>query len=108
GSMPEGGALLVEGSEFTLTPREVEGSDAVAQTAHERLAEDVEPGARILLADGAIELRVESTDGKDVRCRVITGGRLFSHKGLNLPGRRVSAETLTEKDIRDLEFLAGS
>ena len=108
GSMPEGGALLVEGGTFTLTSREVEGSDVVAQSAHERLAEDVEPGARILLADGAIELRVESIDGTDVHCRVVTGGRLYSHKGLNLPGRKISAETLTEKDRRDLAFLAGT
>jgi pyruvate kinase len=108
GSMPEGGVLLVEGNEFTLTPREVAGTDALAQTAHERLAEDVEPGARILLADGAIELRVESIDGTDVHCRIVTGGRLFSHKGLNLPGRKISTETLTEKDRRDLAFLSGT
>ena len=108
GVMPEEGALLVEGGSFTLTPREVTGTDSIAETAHRRLAEDVEPGARILLADGAIELRVESIDGADVHCRVVTGGRLFSHKGLNLPGRKISAETLTEKDRRDLEFLSGS
>jgi pyruvate kinase len=108
GSMPSMGALLVEGNTFTLTPREVEGSESAAYTAHERLAEDVEPGARILLADGAIELVVESMKGQDVVCRVLTGGRLFSHKGLNLPGRKVSAETLTDKDRRDLAYLAGT
>ncbi|HVU03055.1 MAG TPA: pyruvate kinase [Polyangiaceae bacterium] len=108
GAMPRGGALLVEGSRFTLTRREVEGTDEMAQAVHERLAEDVEPGARILLADGAIELEVESISGGDVTCVVRTGGRLFSHKGLNLPGRKVSVETLTEKDRRDLAYLAGT
>ncbi|HEX3597740.1 MAG TPA: pyruvate kinase [Polyangiaceae bacterium] len=108
GSMPPSGALLVEGNAFTLTPREVEGSESAAYTAHERLAEDVVPGARILLADGAIELVVEAIEGRDVVCRVATGGRLYSHKGLNLPGRKVSAETLTSKDRRDLAFLAGT
>ncbi|HEX4340412.1 MAG TPA: pyruvate kinase [Polyangiaceae bacterium] len=108
GSMPAAGALLVEGNTFTLTPRDVTGSDTEAHTAHERLAEDVEPGARILLADGAIELIVESVAGRDVVCRVVTGGRLYSHKGLNLPGRKVSAETLTDKDREDLAFLAGT
>ncbi|HVW26623.1 MAG TPA: pyruvate kinase [Polyangiaceae bacterium] len=108
GTMPESGALLVQGGAFTLTPRDVEGSDTIAQTAHERIADDVEPGARILLADGAVELRVESIDGTDVHCRVVTGGRLFSHKGLNLPGRKISAETLTEKDREDLAFLSGT
>jgi pyruvate kinase len=106
GSMPRAGALLVEGGQFTLTPRDVEGSEEVTHTAHTRLAEDVEPGARILLADGAIELRVEEIHGEDVVCRVLTGGRLFSHKGLNLPGRKVSVETLTAKDRADLAYLA--
>jgi pyruvate kinase len=108
GSMPPAGALLIEGNSFVLTPRDIEGSDAAAHAAHERLSEDVEPGARILLADGAIELAVESIDGRDVVCRVITGGRLFSHKGLNLPGRKISAETLSDKDRKDLTFLSGT
>jgi pyruvate kinase len=73
GSMPAAGALLVEGNTFTLTPRDVEGSDVETHTAHERLCEDVEPGTRILLADGAIELTVESVKGRDVVCRVVTG-----------------------------------
>src|SRR5512140_2922532 len=50
GAMPRIGALLVEGNRFTLTRRDVEGSEQIAQAVHERLAEDVEPGARILLA----------------------------------------------------------
>jgi len=108
GSMPRAGALLVEGSEFTLTPREIDGSDRAAHTAHAALARDVEPGARILLADGTIELEVQSIAGDDVICRVVTGGRLFSHKGLNLPGRPVSVETLTDKDRRDLAYLSGT
>jgi pyruvate kinase len=108
GAMPRTGALLVEGSDFTLTPRAVEGTDTLAQSPYERLAEDVEPGTHILLADGAIELEVVAIDGADVRCTVCTGGRLFSHKGLNLPGRKVSVETLTEKDRNDLRFLSGT
>lgn len=107
GSMPSAGVLLVEGNRFTLTRRHVEGSDEVAEAHHDRLADDVAPGARVLLADGTIELEVESIDydAGDVRCRVVTGGRLFSNKGLNLPGRRVSVATLTEKDRRDLAYL---
>ena len=62
----------------------------------------------MLLADGSIELVVERIDGTDVHCRVIAGGQLFSNKGLNLPGRRLSAPTLTEKDRRDLAFLASA
>jgi pyruvate kinase len=108
GRMPRAGVLLVEGSRFTLTPRDIEGTDGVAPAAYPRIAEDVAPGARILLADGAIELEVESADGSDVHCRVLTGGRLFSNKGLNLPGRPVSVDTLTDKDRRDLKYLAST
>lgn len=110
GSMPRAGALLVEGNCFTFTTRPVEGSEDIVQTHHARLSEDVAPGARILLADGTIELAVESVDrdAGDVRCRVVTGGRLFSNKGLNLPGRPVSVATLTDKDRRDLAYLRGT
>jgi pyruvate kinase len=106
GTMPRSGALLVEGNRFALTPREVEGTEEVAHADYEGLARDVEPGARILLADGMIELEVDAVHGEDVECRIVTGGRLFSHKGLNLPGRTVGMATLTEKDRKDLAYLA--
>lgn len=108
GKMPRAGALLVEGTEFRLSPREAPGDETGAQAVHEHLARDVEPGARILLADGAIELEVDRIEGDDVRCRVVTGGRLFSNKGLNIPGRPVTVDTLTPKDRADLAFLAGT
>jgi pyruvate kinase len=108
GAMPRQGVLLVEGQTFTLTPRKIEGNEALTYTAHERLCDDVEPGARILLADGIIELEVTSVADGDVHTKVLTGGRLFSNKGLNLPGRPVSLETLSSKDRRDLTFLSTS
>lgn len=108
GTVPDSGVLLVEGESVVLTPREVAGSEREVHTRYAELAKDVEPGARVLLSDGTIELSVERIDGPDVVCRVVTGGRLYSNKGLNLPGRTVSVHTLTEKDRRDLEFLAGT
>src|SRR5438105_3774828 len=68
------------------------------------LARDVVHGDRILLDDGLMELRVDSVDATRVFCRVVRGGLLKEHKGMNLPGVRVSAPSLTEKDIVDLEF----
>jgi pyruvate kinase len=106
GSMPRAGALLAEGSRFTLTPRHVEGSESIAEAPYPHLARDAPPGTHILLADGAVELEVEAIEGEDVHTRVLTGGRLMSHKGLNLPGRPISVETLTDKDRRDLAYLA--
>lgn len=69
-----------------------------------RLAQDVQPGARILIDDGLIELIAERVSGDKVECSVITGGRITSHKGINLPGTKISAPTLTDKDRDDLRF----
>lgn len=102
------GVLLRDGAAFTLTGRPIEATDDAAQSQYELLAQDVRPGTSILLADGTIELRVERVEGQDVVCRVISGGRLFSHKGINIPHTRLSVETLTDKDRRDLRYIAGS
>ena len=68
------------------------------------LARDVRPGARVLINDGLIELKVEQIAGETVECSVVTGGLVTSCKGLNLPGTAVSAPTLTDKDREDLRF----
>ncbi len=68
------------------------------------LVQDVQPGARILIDDGLIELLAGRVSGGAVECQVVTGGRLTSHKGMNLPGTRISAPTLTDKDREDLRF----
>jgi pyruvate kinase len=108
GRMPREGAVLVEGAPFVVTTRDVDGSAEIVQSQYASLPQDLEPGAHVLFADGAVELIVERVDGPDVHCRVLAGGRLFSNKGLNLPGRRLSVATLTDKDRRDLEYLAQS
>ncbi len=108
GTMPRGGVELIEGKPFVLTLREVEGSPEIAHSPYEYLARDLEPGARILLADGTIEMEVRKIDGVDVQCVIISGGKLTSNKGLNLPGRKLSVETLTAKDKRDLEYISGA
>ena len=68
------------------------------------LAQDVEVGDVVLLADGLMELIVEDVQPPRVAMRVIHGGTLTSNKGINLPGTAVSIPSLTEKDLRDLEF----
>ena len=69
-----------------------------------QLVRDVQPGARIFIDDGLIELLANRITGGAVECRVITGGRITSNKGINLPGTRISAPTLTDKDREDLRF----
>jgi pyruvate kinase len=100
-----GGALpLRAGSEVTVTTRAVLGHDDIIPTIYQGLPGDVKPGDRILLDDGLMELTVLGVEGEDVRCRVVSGGLLKDRKGINLPGAKVSAPALTEKDREDLLF----
>jgi pyruvate kinase len=96
--------MLKTGSVVTITPQDVLGTATRISTTFPDLARELSPGARILLSDGLIELRVRGSRGKDVLCEVINGGLLGEHKGINLPGVALSIPALTEKDRKDLEF----
>jgi pyruvate kinase len=96
--------LLVAGERLTITPREIEGTAALVGTTFLTLAENLEPGSRILLSDGLIELAVEKINGVDVVCHIVNGGMLGENKGINLPGIPVKVPSLTEKDEEDLIF----
>jgi pyruvate kinase len=105
GHMKGGVPVTLEaGSHVTITPRDIEGTSTVIPTTFQGLAREVTPGARILLNDGLIELRVIRARGEDVECEVVNGGPLGEHKGINLPGVALSIPALTEKDRADLEF----
>ncbi|MGH9566186.1 MAG: pyruvate kinase, partial [Candidatus Angelobacter sp.] len=91
-------------SHLTITPRDIAGTSTLISTTFKTLAQEVQPGSRILLSDGLIELLVLALHGDDVECEVINGGLLGEHKGINLPGTIVGVPSLTEKDERDLEF----
>jgi len=96
--------LLKSGSTVIITPRETAGTATRISTTFPDLAREVTVGARILLRDGLIELRVRSVSGKDVVCDVLNGGTLGEHQGINLPGTALSIPALTDKDHMDLEF----
>jgi len=81
----------------------VGGPDRVS-TTFEGLAKSVTPGSRLLLADGLIELRVESTDGTEIVTTVVDGGEIGEHKGINAPGVELAASAITPKDADDLAF----
>lgn len=95
---------LKAGATFTLTTQDILGDELRVATNYPDLARVVEPGARLLLDDGAIELVVESTTKTDVICRVINGGVLGERKGINLPGVSLPIDSLTPKDIEDLQW----
>lgn len=102
----EGGqpVTLVDGATVTLTTRQIAGNAHIISTTYPSLPQDVQVGDRILLDDGLLELRVLSRDETDIQCRVVHGGVLKEHKGINLPGVAVSARALTQKDRDDLAF----
>jgi pyruvate kinase len=105
GSLRNGRPVALKaGFRVTITPRDLPGTAKLISTTFKTLAQEVEPGARILLADGLIELRVHVIHGPDVECDVVNGGMLGEHKGINLPGTVVRVPSLTEKDEKDLEF----
>ena len=91
------------GQTLTLTTDSQAGGGAIPVT-YESLPADVKPGDRILIDDGLIELAVEEAGRQAIRCRVVTGGTIRPHKGMNLPGVAVSAPAFGEKDRADLSF----
>src|SRR5271156_444525 len=95
---------LKSGSTVEITPRDIAGTATRISTTFPDLAQEVSPGARILLCDGLIELRVRTVRDKDVVCEVLNGGSLGEHKGINLPGIALSIPAMTDKDRKDLEF----
>lgn len=101
-----GSTMLKEGATFTITTDEsVKGTDDIVSTTYAHLAADVNPGDRILLDDGLLELKVLETDKKQIlRTQVVIGGVLKNNKGINLPGVAVRADALTPKDREDLIF----
>lgn len=99
--------LLEAGKLLTITPREVEGTAELVGTVFTTLAENLEPGSRILLSDGLIELSVVRIEGVDVVCEIVNGGLLGEKKGINLPGIAVNVPSLTPKDEEDLIFAIG-
>ena len=95
---------LKPGKELTVSDDEVEGTPERISTSYKGLAREVSMGDRLLLADGEIELEVMDIEGRDLRCRVVVGGKLTSHKGLNVPTASLSVPAITEKDRNDLKF----
>jgi pyruvate kinase len=93
---------LQPGGEFVLTSDDIAGDANRASVSLKTLPQEVNVGDPVLLADGNIELRVERVVPPNIYCRVIVGGRLSSHKGINLPASQVHVDSLTSKDRNDI------
>lgn len=100
----DGKVTLEENQLFTLTSDEVEGSADKVSVTYNRLYEDLEIGMRVLIDDGLIEMKVEQIDQKNIVCRVINGGTVSDHKGVNVPDVDLSMPYISEKDREDILF----
>jgi pyruvate kinase len=104
GRFADGPVEVEDGDEFTVTTRDVRGDATQCSTTYAGLPGDVREGDTILIDDGSVRLQTMSVSATDVTTRVLVGGLLSDHKGINLPGIAVSVPTLSTKDIEDLRW----
>ncbi len=100
----DGKVTLEEGQLFTLTSEDVEGSKDRVSVTYNRLYEDLEVGMRVLIDDGLIAMTVEQVNKSDIICRVINGGVVSNHKGVNIPDVDLSMPYISDKDREDILF----
>jgi pyruvate kinase len=95
---------LKDGQTIRIVAGDGEGDDERIYTTYAELLRKSRPGGHLLLDDGKIQLEVERADAREIVARVLEGGPLDEHKGINAPGVQLSADALTPKDIDDLRF----
>ena len=95
---------LTSGQLFTLTTEECEGDQEHCSITFKGLPDDVDIGTKILIDDGLIEMRVENKTNTTIVCKVLNGGPISSHKGINVPDVTLSMPFLSDKDKEDLLF----
>ncbi|MDB5203833.1 MAG: pyk [Ferruginibacter sp.] len=106
GELDGGKILLKDGDKFIFTTEKMVGTKEKIYVSYPNLTTDVQPGERIFLDDGKMELKVEKIlNGKEVLMSVTLGGTLLPKKGVNLPDSELTMPSLTEKDIADLDFI---
>lgn len=104
GNFSGGPVTLEAGQEFTLTADDIDGDNTRCSVTYKTLPKELEEGNKILIDDGLIELRVTSLTEKDVVCKVINGGTVSSHKGINIPNVKLSLPFISEQDKKDIAF----
>ncbi len=104
GNVAGDGVILTPGSEITLTMDDVPGDEHEINLPVPEIFEAVVPGTHLMLDDGLLELRVKSKRAGRLVCEVVVGGRLTSHKGVNVPNVSLPIAAVTDKDLEDLKF----
>ena len=104
GKVKKGGVLLEKGTEFIVCTRQVLGDEHQVSIDWVDLPKQVKLGDTIFLDDGIIKLEVTGIDSTDIKCKVITGGKLGDHRGINVPGIGLEIESVTDEDLLHLSF----
>lgn len=104
GDFENGHEVIGNGDKFILTADNVSGTKDKVSITYKDLPQQVEPGTRILIDDGRIELKVTEIIGNDIVCSVIEGGKVSNRKGVNIPGKSLDLEYISEADRRDILF----
>ncbi|MFV0498131.1 MAG: pyruvate kinase [Candidatus Fimivivens sp.] len=99
-----GKVILADGSDFTLTTRDLLGNTQIASVTYQNLPTDVTAGTKLLLDDGLIELAVTDVVDHDIHCKVVHGGPISNHKSVNVPGVALSMPYLSAQDESDILF----
>ncbi|WP_343634657.1 pyruvate kinase [Fluviicola sp.] len=103
--MENNGVMMEEGAIVTIVTERITGTAEKFGISYSLMPRDVQPGERILLDDGKLQMEIVETNGEtEIKAKVIHGGILSSKKGVNLPNTKISLPSLTEKDRADLEF----
>ena len=95
---------LKAGQEFILTTEEILGDETRASITYKNLKEDVKEGSRVLIDDGKIEMEVKKIEGEEIVCKVLNGGMVSNHKGINIPGVDLTMPYISDVDRSDIMF----
>ena len=95
---------LVAGQTFTLTTRDVEGTNEICSITYKDLPMDVEPNGTIMLDDGLIKLQIQTVNDTDIVCKVLNSGKIKNKKGVNVPGVHLSMPYMSQRDRDDIIF----
>ena len=104
GEFKNGVEKLTTGQKFTLTSRNVEGTNEICSVTYKDLPRDVKAGGRIMLDDGLIELRIDEVGDTDIACTVCNDGTIKTKKGVNVPGVHLSMPYMSQRDKDDIIF----
>jgi pyruvate kinase len=104
GNFADGKITLKKGQTFTLTTKEVDGTNEYVSINYENLVQDIQPGSTVLIDDGLIELTVQSKTDTDIICTVQNDGAVSNKKGVNVPGTKLSMPFISKKDREDIIF----